>query len=312
MMFNEDARHDPNEGRFRNEFEKVVAIGKGSFATVYSAVCRTDKHPYAVKVIKTHRGDRQALQREVQVLAKLAMGDCSHLVRYFSSWWEDGVLHIQTELGTGSLRSLLDDRAAAGRTDPRLADGELLLLLRHIAAGLKELHAHGYAHLDVKPDNILTTRDGEPSHEVYKLADLGLVTAIDGAKGHDVEEGDARYVARELLNRRSTDLPKTDVFSAGLVIYEAATNPKSLPLNGDEWQELRHGRLDTTKLLDLSPDLLELLFRMVSGDQTKRPTSAELVDIAGRIVFERQGVAPKAGGKGAAVAVAVQTEDPQM
>jgi len=188
----------------------------------------------------------------------------------------------------------------------------LLLLLRHIAAGLKELHAHGYAHLDVKPDNILTTRDGEPSHEVYKLADLGLVTAIDGAKGHDVEEGDARYVAQELLNRRSTDLPKTDVFSAGLVIYEAATNPKSLPLNGDEWQELRHGRLDTTKLLDLSPDLLELLFRMVSGDQTKRPTSAELVDIAGRIVFERQGVAPKAGGKGAAVAVAVQTEDPQM
>jgi len=291
----EDIRQRPNDGRFRNEFADIEVVGKGEFATVFSAVCRTDQHPYAVKVVKPHNRDRQAILREVQALAKVAVGGCPHIVRYFSSWWEDDMLHIQTELCSGSLRGMLHFRAeaaAACQGDPQLAEGDLLVLLRHMAAGLKELHAHGLAHLDVKPENVLTIGNAETTSQVYKLADLGLVTASTRSSGDDAEEGDCRYVAHELLQQQPhLDLPKTDIFSTSLVIFEAATNPRELPRSGPEWHDLRCGRLNTIELAArLSSSFLEFLLRMASADPNSRPSSEEA------LVFAEESASAQGGG----------------
>jgi len=278
---------DPNEGRFRREFTEVVAIGRGQFSTVYSAKSRTDQHSYAVKVmLNTHGSDVQAPSREVFALANLAAKSSTpHLVRYFSSWWEDGALHIQTELCAGSLRAMLERRAADSicttssvPAEANLSFDELVVLLRHVANGLKELHAHGFAHLDVKPDNILTAYDVRTpvSEQVFKLADLGLVAAANAAD--DVVEGDSRYVAREMLHKRDFDPCKADVFSTALVIYEAATYPRPLPPNGEEWQQLRRGQLDLSGLPSLPQAFVSLLVRAAHADHRARPTSAELAE----------------------------------
>jgi len=272
---------DPNEGRFRREFCDITAVGKGQFSTVYKARNRIDQHWYAVKEpLQQGRGsDAHASLREVFVLAKIAAGSTSeHLVDYFASWEEDGLLYIQLELCAGSLRARLHERVECPQLlDPRFAESDLVILTRQVSRGLARLHELGFAHLDVKPDNILTKEASQATGEVnYKVADLGHVTAAEAAGGFvDTTEGDRRYVAKELLRGANVDLPKADVFSLGLVCYEAATNPTELPCGGDAWHSLREGQFDETLLPPLSEPMLGLLRRMVGAPQ-QRPTCAEI------------------------------------
>mmetsp|Transcript_31701 Transcript_31701/g.80042 ORF Transcript_31701/g.80042 Transcript_31701/m.80042 type:complete len:622 (+) Transcript_31701:93-1958(+) len=272
---------DPNDGRFHREFTDISVIGRGQFSVVYSATNKIDQHSYAVKVQSRSPpgGDRQAPLREVFALARIAArAKSEHLVRYFASWWEDSVLHIQTELCSGSLRRTLDNRQKTAPEDPRFAEGDLVVLLRQVGSGLQQLHDLGFVHLDIKPDNILMCdRAGGAAEQAhYKIADLGLVIAATCSSRDELTEGDCRYVAKELLQSSCFDLHKADVFSLGLVAYEAATNPKPLPRNGDEWQQLRDGQLDEAVLPPLSEPLLRLLRSTVQAEHAKRPTAAEI------------------------------------
>jgi hypothetical protein len=75
------------------------------------------------------------------------------------------------------------------------------------------------------------------SHIVYKIGDLGHVTRT-GEK--EVEEGDTRYLAKELLNEDYSNLTKADILSTGLMLHELASCT-SLPQNGPDWHKLRDG-----------------------------------------------------------------------
>lgn len=277
---------DRNEGRFAREFADVSAIGTGQFSTVYKARNRLDNHTYAVKrttKISGH-GERPSAEfREIFALAAVAAQDsgCVNIVRYFSSWVEDGRLHIQTELcSLGSLRDFAARRAkeaGANMCDPRFEEKQLVEALRDVATGLAVLHGRGFAHMDVKPDNVLLGPG--PSGDVYKLADLGLAAAALGSSCDDISEGDCRYLAREVMRGNLAQLPKADVFSLGLLAYELATNPRPLPCNGAEWQELRDGQLKPELLastLRRAP-LFEILCRMVCEDPGARPLCEELL-----------------------------------
>jgi hypothetical protein len=70
---------------------------------------------------------------------------------------------------------------------------------------------------------------------VYKLGDLGHVTHTDDPH---VEEGDCRYMPKELLEDDFRHLPKADIFSLGMTVYEMASC-ETLPKNGERWHELR-------------------------------------------------------------------------
>jgi len=105
---------------------------------------------------------------------------------------------------------------------------------------------------------------------------LGLAAAAIGSGCDDISEGDCRYLAKEVLRGDLSGLPKADVFSLGLVVYELAINPRALPCNGDEWHLLRTGRLDTALLPPIQDRLLALLHQMVHPVPANRPTCEEL------------------------------------
>jgi len=264
---------DPNEGRFDREFCEKSLLGRGDFASVFRVKNRLDQHIYAVKVQrKQGRLAIEAAKREVFALAEAAAAApaCQHLVRYFNAWQEDGLIHIQTEFCEGgTLRERLE--RAAHLAEPCFGDEAVGRTLREVAAGLAALHSNGFAHLDVKPDNILFSQDR------HKLADFGLVARVTpSAMTERLEEGDCRYLAREVLKGDFSDLAKADVFSLGLVCYELATNPEPLPRNGTEWQRLRDGPPEKVRLASLSDPLTELLLRSLLATAALRPASAEL------------------------------------
>jgi hypothetical protein len=66
------------------------------------------------------------------------------------------------------------------------------------------------------------------------------------------EEGDSRYMARELLDTvKCEDLPRCDVFSLGATMYEVCLVDRRLPSNGDEWHSIRDGTLQVMPVLTL-------------------------------------------------------------
>ena len=69
-----------------------------------------------------------------------------------------------------------------------------------VAEALQHLHARGIVHMDVKPDNIYTTKQG-----IYKLGDFGLATCRSLQRNVALEEGDSRWAAKH-ANRVSWTL----------------------------------------------------------------------------------------------------------
>eukprot|EP00435_Cladocopium_sp_Y103_P011271 s1951_g2.t3 len=229
------------------------------------------------KTTRISKGLRQTELREVFALANVSMeaAACPYIVRYYSSWLEDGRLHIQTELCRCSLRDRLNERKAWPVAS--FTENEVLEVLRHVAAGLQVLHSLGFVHLDIKPDNILVARSDEGC---YKIADLGLAAAAMGTGCDDITEGDCRYLAKEVLRGHLRDLPKADVFSLGLVLYELAINPRGLPSNGPEWQMIRE-RLEVQILSQLSQNMQLLLQEMACANKELRPTCEALLQRVG-------------------------------
>lgn len=89
-------------------------------------------------------------------------------------------------------------------------------------------------------------------------------------------EGDARYLAPELLNEgiEFKDLYKADIFSLGATIYEMMIG-KTLPCNGEEWHMIRQGKLEENEVF--SDNLRILIKSLLSDNPQNRPSAEEIL-----------------------------------
>jgi serine/threonine protein kinase len=197
-----------------------------------------DGKRYAVKKSKQEmrsERERNILLQEIVMFKQLAAAcpKIDHIVRYYQAWQENGYLFIQTELCPGgNLRDFLEEQNGL-----KVPESCLWTIIRDMALGLHELHDAGIVHLDIKPDNIFITEDGR-----LKIGDLGMATNFGNLrKGNSDQEGDAIYMAKELLSS-SQRHPSADIFCLGITMLEIATSSK-LPDSGEEWHDLREGHL---------------------------------------------------------------------
>ncbi|CAH2056061.1 unnamed protein product, partial [Iphiclides podalirius] len=276
---------ESNISRYNVEFLELGVVGRGQFGRVTRCVNKLDGCVYALKrslrPVAGSAAERAAL---TEVYAHAALGKHPHVVRYYSAWAEDDHMIIQNEYcDGGSLQQMMENGP--------LPESELLLLLAHIADGLAYIHSLQLVHMDVKPGNIFVCRsegtaalesddgydeDDAPhpnasqAHHKYKIGDLGHVTCVSSPS---VEEGDCRYLPKEVLQEDFTHLTKADIFAFGLTLYEAGGGGP-LPKNGQEWHDIRDGKLPD--LPNLSREFNELLKKMVDPDPTQRPSAARL------------------------------------
>jgi len=213
-------------------------------------------------------GTLRRMLREVFALAALCQQDdfrTFHIVRYQQAWLEDdGTLYIQTELCSATLRDEMSD-------EKKIVD--VAKLLREVLLALELVHQQGMVHLDIKPENIFVSKNG-----LYKLGDFGMANAFteSGRKSSatpEIEEGDSRYMSKDLLDFSPKDLTKCDIFSLGATLYEVCLG-KSLPTCGDEWQDLRNGKLD--KEID-GVEFGNIIKEMMHPDADKRPSATDLL-----------------------------------
>ncbi|XP_030587472.1 wee1-like protein kinase [Archocentrus centrarchus] len=269
--------------RYASEFLELEKIGCGEFGAVFKCVKRLDGCIYAIKRSKKPLAgsvDEQNALREVY--AHAVLGQHPHVVRYYSAWAEDDHMLIQNEYCNGG--TLSDIITENYRRLSYLSEIELKDLLLQVTQGLKYIHSTSLVHMDIKPSNIFISRksvascdecdedDGLTTSVIYKIGDLGHVTRVNNPQ---VEEGDSRYLAKEVLQEDYSNLTKADIFALALTVV-SASGTEPLPTNGEKWHEIREGKLPAIPQV-LSQEFLSLLKLMIHPDPTRRPSTSDLI-----------------------------------
>ncbi|VDO70133.1 unnamed protein product [Heligmosomoides polygyrus] len=194
-----------------------------------------------------------------------------NLVQFYKAWEENGRLYILTELCEKSLL----DYCTELHTVP---ENEIWNIFIDLLRAVDHLHGNDLLHVDIKPENIFLTKD-----KVCKLGDFGLIFDL---KNVSSEEGDAKYLAPEVLNAAPTKA--ADVFSIGITILEVTTDI-DLPSRGDTWHQIRSGHIPDRFFKGVSKDLTRLIKWLMSPDPASRPTTAQALSDAMVTVSEQLG-----------------------
>jgi len=228
------------------EYEILGRISEGGMATVYQVRRASDGQVLALKVLREqYAADAEFIerfQREAKAVSELSH---PHMVRVFASGEDDGIHFIAMEFVEGEdLKRLL-------RRERRLPWSRAAEIAAQVCEVLEYAHAHGIIHRDIKPQNILLTKDGE-----VKVADFGIARAMSSATITQTGTvlGSVQYLAPE--QARGSPVGRTaDVYALGVVLYEMVTG--SLPFDEDSpiAIALKHMDQDPPRPSTYAPDL---------------------------------------------------------
>jgi beta-lactam-binding protein with PASTA domain len=224
----------------------------------------------AVKVLhRSLAGDPafvDRFRREARAAAGLAH---PNIVAVYDWGSVDGIYYMVMEYVRGpSVRHLLNER---GRLEPAQA----VEILRQTLLALGHAHHEGFVHRDMKPENLLVTREG-----VVKVADFGLARAY--ADGRVTQAGavtgTVQYLAPEQIRGEPAD-PRSDLYSLGIVAYELLTG--KLPFTGETAMAVAYKHLSdrvpapSGSVPELAADLDGFVASATDRDRELRPESAD-------------------------------------
>lgn len=258
----------------RDTWELLDLVGQGGFGLVFIARHRNLGRNDALKFLHPHLANdaevRARFEREAMVMARMR-GD--HLVHVHDYGEHEGLPFFAMEHLEGQS---LEQRLEATEPLPmpefyRLADG--------ILRGLAEIHAYGVVHRDVKPANIFALeRTGR-----IKMLDFGLAMTSMRVTSKGSMMGTPLYMAPELLLSPDVEASvATDVYSAGVVLYEMLTGrvPFLPSRNGKLADFLQQVITATPRPPSVGrpeiPDAVEdLVLRAIDKDPDQRPETAD-------------------------------------
>lgn len=259
-----------------NRYEIVETIGKGGMAIVYKAKCLMLNRYVALKVLRPEfREDKDFISR-FKAEAQSA-GSLSHpnIVSIYDVGQDGDLDYIVMEYVEGvTLKQYME---AKGIIPWR----EAVDYAAQICAGLEHAHRNGIIHKDIKPHNVIITREG-----TLKITDFGIAKVISSStiKTGNATMGSVHYFSPEQARGGYTD-NKTDIYSLGVVLYEMVTG--KLPFQGDTAIAIamQHIEKSPEPPRAINPDIPEALenviLRAMCKDQAHRYDSVTqtLVDL---------------------------------
>ena len=243
-----------------NRYEIIMKIGSGGMADVYKAKDHVLNRLVAIKVLKQEYSTDATFVKKFRVEAQSAAG-LSHpnIVNVYDVGEDDGVYFIVMELVQGiTLKNYIDMK---GKLDIR----EALNISVQIASGLSAAHENRIIHRDIKPQNIIMSRDGK-----VKVTDFGIAKVADSTTVTTTAAGTVHYISPEQARGGYSD-ERSDIYSLGITMYEMVTG--RVPFEGETnvAVALMHIQSEITPPRQLEPSIPVSFEKIILKCTQKKP-----------------------------------------
>jgi len=243
-----------------DRYEIMSQIGTGGMADVYKAIDGKLNRYVAIKVLKAEFREDATFTNKFQTEAQAAAA-LSHpnVVNVYDVGEEKGMQYIVMELVEGiTLKEYIQKK---GRLTPK----EVISIAVQVCSGIEMAHNHSIVHRDIKPQNIMISKEGK-----VKVTDFGIAKATSSNTISTNAMGSVHYTSPEQARGGFSD-SKSDIYSLGISMYEMITG--KLPFDGDSTVSvaLKHLQEEITPPSEIVSDIPYSLERIILKCTQKSP-----------------------------------------
>lgn len=243
-----------------DRYEIIDKVGSGGMADVYKARCHRLNRFVAIKVLKNEYSDDKNFVKKFRGEAQSAAG-LSHpnIVNVYDVGDDNGLHYIVMELVEGiTLKSFIERK---GQLEVKEAIGISI----QIAMGMEAAHTNHIIHRDIKPQNIIISREGK-----VKVTDFGIAKATTSNTITSNAMGSVHYLSPEQARGGYSD-EKSDIYSLGVTLYEMLTG--EVPFAGDNTVSvaLLHIQGEAIPLREINPSIPLSVEKIVQKCMQKKP-----------------------------------------
>ena len=234
------------EGMFlADRYEIIEQIGTGGMADVYKAKCHKLNRYVAIKVMKSEFSQDKTFVSKFWAEAQSAAGLTNpNVVNVYDVGVENGIYYIVMELVEGvTLKKYIEKRG-------KLPYKEAVSIAIQVANGMDAAHKHNIVHRDIKPQNIIISKEGK-----VKVTDFGIAKVASTATiNTSASMGSVHYISPEQARGGYSDA-KSDIYSIGITLYEMVTG--RVPFDGESTVEvaMKHLQQEITPPSEYAPDI---------------------------------------------------------
>lgn len=241
-------------------YEIIDRVGSGGMADVYNGKDLRLNRNVAIKILKQEYSNDAKFVSKFRAEAQSVAG-LSHpnVVNVYDVGEDDNLYYIVMELVEGiTLKKFIEKKG-------KLEINEAIGIGIQIAQGIEEAHKNHIIHRDIKPQNIIISREGK-----VKVTDFGIAKAATSNTITSNAMGSVHYISPEQARGGYSD-EKSDIYSLGVTIYEMLLG--KVPFEGESTVSVAfaHVHEEAAHLDEVDPSIPRSLSRIVQKCMQKKP-----------------------------------------
>ncbi len=233
-------------------YEVLSKVGAGGMADVYKGRDRMLNRYVAIKVLKKEYKEDENFVRKFRSEAQAAAGLIHpNIVNVYDVGEDRGLYYMVMELVEGiTLKDYIERKG-------RLSHKEVISIAIQMCTGVGIAHAADIIHRDIKPQNIIISKDGK-----VKVTDFGIAQATTSNTVSSNAMGSVHYTSPEQARGGFSD-QRSDIYSVGITLYEMATG--QVPFDGESTVSvaIKHLQEEITPPSEIVPDIPYSLERII-------------------------------------------------
>ncbi len=249
-------------------YRLVRKLGMGGMAQVFEALDLREDRPVAIKRLHPDLVDSpETVKRFMREALAVRAIESRHVVQVYDAVWDEGreppYLVLELIRGTSLIHVMFHEAPLA---PTRAAD-----LIAQACEGLAVAHGAGIVHRDLNPENLMVTSEADGG-ETLRILDFGIALLGDLRMTlTDAVAGTPWYMAPELYQGLKNADPRSDIYSLGVILYEALTG--TVPYQGKTVAHLVRALFNSkpVPLRVRRPELSEELERIVHRAMARDP-----------------------------------------
>lgn len=260
-------------------YEVISKIGAGGMADVYKGKDHMLNRYVAIKVLKKEFKEDENFVRKFRSEAQAAAGLIHpNVVNVYDVGEDRGLYYMVMELVEGiTLKEYIDKKG-------RLSHKETISIAIQMCTGIGVAHAANIIHRDIKPQNIIISKDGK-----VKVTDFGIAKATTSNTISSNAMGSVHYTSPEQARGGFSD-QKSDIYSIGITLYGMVTG--QVPFDGDSTVSvaIKHLQEEITPPSEIVPDIPYSLEQIIlkctqkNGERRYRNTGELIQDLKRSLV----------------------------